>query len=68
MNNYWAVKNTCYVWMGSGAKIFGKIIIGDNTMIGANAVVNSSFEEGNVRSAGVPVKVVSNNPNVYKRS
>lgn len=56
------------VWIGPGAKLFGKIQIGDNTMIGANAVVNSSFKEGNVRIAGIPAKIVSNSPNVYKRS
>lgn len=56
------------VWIGPGAKIFGKIEIGDNTMIGAGAIVNKSFEEGNCRIAGNPARVISNEPNVYKRS
>ena len=56
------------IWIGPGAKIFGKIMIGDNTMIGANAVVSKSFEEGNCRIAGNPAKVISNEPNCYMRS
>lgn len=56
------------VWIGPGAKLFGNIVIGDNTMIGAGAVVNKSFPEGNCRIAGVPARVISNEPNVYKRS
>ena len=55
------------VYIGPGAKIFGKITIGDNTMIGANAVVCHSFEEGNCRIAGSPAKIISNKPNTYKR-
>lgn len=31
------------VYIGPGAKIYGPIILGDNVMIGANAVVNKSF-------------------------
>lgn len=56
------------VWIGPGAKIFGRIKIGDNTMIGANSVVNCSFIDGHVRIAGVPAKVVSNDPNFYIRN
>lgn len=37
-------------------------------MIGAGAVVNSSFEDGNVRLAGIPAKVVSDKPNAYMRT
>ena len=32
-----------YCFIGSGAKIIGKIIIGDNCVIGANAVVNDDI-------------------------
>lgn len=49
------------VYIGPGAKLFGPIKIGDNTVIGANAVVNKSFEEGNCIIAGVPAKVISAN-------
>ncbi len=55
------------VWIGPGAKLFGKIEIGDNVMIGAGAIVNKSFKDGNCRIAGNPARVVSNEPNVYKR-
>lgn len=56
------------VWIGPGAKIFGKIEIGNNTMIGAGSVVNRAFKDGNCRIAGVPAKIISNEPNVYERS
>lgn len=46
------------VYIGPGAKIFGDIKIGNNSLIGANAVVNKSFEEGNVVIGGVPAKVI----------
>lgn len=56
-----------HVWIGAGAKIFGKIVIGDNTMIGANAVVCKSFPQGNVRIAGNPAKVVSEEGNAFHK-
>lgn len=49
----------------AGAKLFGKIVIGDDVMIGANAVVNKSFPEGHCRIAGVPAKIISNEGNVW---
>ena len=51
------IGNNCYI--GSGVKIFGDIVLGDNMMIGANAVVNKSFPEGNMTIAGVPAKQIS---------
>ncbi len=48
------------VYIGPGAKLFGPIIIGNNVAIGANSVVNKSFEEGNCTIAGVPAKLISN--------
>lgn len=51
------IGDNCYI--GPGAKIFGKIIIGNNIAIGANAVVNKSFEQNNITIAGVPAKKVS---------
>ncbi len=56
------------VWIGPGAKIFGKIEIGDNVMIGANAVVNKSFSNGNCRLGGNPAVIISDLPNVYHRT
>ena len=50
----------------AGAKLFGKIIIGDDVMIGANAVVNISFSDGHCRIAGVPARLVSNEGNIWK--
>ena len=44
----------CFI--GPGAKLFGNIVIGNNVKIGANAVVNHSFPEGNCTLVGVPAK------------
>lgn len=52
-----SIGDNCYI--GPGAKLFGDIVIGDNTVIGANAVVNRSFPGGNVTIAGVPARVIS---------
>lgn len=54
-----------HVYIGIGAKVIGKIVIGDNTMIGANAVVCKSFPHGNVRIAGNPAKIVSEEGNAF---
>lgn len=48
------------VLIGSGAKLLGKITIGDNVRIGANAVVLKSFES-DVTIAGMPAKIVKKN-------
>lgn len=46
------------VYIGPGAKLFGKIKIGDNVAIGANAVVNKDVSD-HVTVAGVPAKVIN---------
>lgn len=46
------------VYIGPGAKIFGNITIADNIMIGANSVVNKSFDESGIIIAGVPAKKI----------
>jgi serine O-acetyltransferase len=51
------IGDNCYI--GPGAKIFGPIEIGPNSVIGANAVVNKSFPEGSQTIAGVPARVIS---------
>jgi serine O-acetyltransferase len=51
------IGDNCYI--GPGAKLFGDIEIGPNTVIGANAVVNKSFLEGNQTLGGVPARVIS---------
>ena len=40
---------------GADAKLFGRIVLGDNVKVGANAVVNKSFPKGNCTLAGVAV-------------
>ena len=49
------------VYIAPGAKIFGKIYIADNIAIGANAVVNKTFDEPGISIAGVPAKKINNN-------
>ena len=51
------IGDNCYI--GPGAKIFGPIEIGPNTVIGANAVVNKSFLEGNQTLGGIPANIIS---------
>lgn len=46
------------VYFGSGSKIIGKIYLGDNVLIGANAVVVKSAGD-NAVLGGVPAKVIS---------
>jgi len=46
------------VWIGPGCKIFGKIDIGDEVRLAANAVVNKSVP-ANTTVGGVPAKVIS---------
>lgn len=49
------------VIIGIGSTILGKIVIADNCVIGAGAVVNKSFEKEGVTIAGVPAKIISYN-------
>lgn len=44
----------CYI--GPGAKLIGGIVLGDNTIVGANAVVTKSFPNGNVVLVGCPAR------------
>lgn len=46
------------VYIGPGAKIFGKITIGNNAAIGANCVVTKDIPENGV-VVGIPGKVIS---------
>lgn len=45
------------VYISAGVRIIGKIHIGNNVIIGANAVVNKDVED-NVIVAGVPARVI----------
>ena len=47
------------VYIGPGAKIFGNIVIADDIAIGANSVVNRSFQEPGITIAGAPARKVS---------
>ncbi len=55
-----AIGDNCYI--GPGAKIFGEIVIGPNTAIGANSVVNQSVPDGFCTIAGAPARKVSDTP------
>ena len=48
------------VYIGPGAKIFGKIKVGNNVSIGANAVVNKDVPD-NCVLVGVPARIVKLN-------
>ncbi len=49
------------IYIAPGAKLFGDITIANNTIIGANAVVNSSFDKENIAIGGIPSKIISEN-------
>lgn len=48
------IGNNCYI--APGAKLYGDIVIQDNTLVGANAVVNKSCFEKNATLVGIPAK------------
>lgn len=50
------------VYIGPGAVIFGDIEIADGCYIGANAVVNKSILVPNSVIAGIPAKILKNDP------
>lgn len=47
------------VYIGPGAKLYGPIVIGDNAVIGANAVVTKSFPDAGLTLGGVPARVIA---------
>lgn len=47
------------VFLGAGAKVIGKIRIGDDCAVGANAVVTKDVPDGSV-VGGIPAKLLSN--------
>jgi serine O-acetyltransferase len=46
------------IFIGSGAKVIGKVVIGDNVTIGANAVVVDDVPDGSV-VVGIPAREVN---------
>lgn len=49
------------IFIGSGARIIGDIIIADDIAIGGNSFVNKTFKEKAITIAGVPAKKISDN-------
>jgi serine O-acetyltransferase len=49
------------VYIGAGAKIIGKVTVGDGARIGANAVVTEDVP-ANCTAVGVPARVISRTP------
>jgi serine O-acetyltransferase len=49
------------VVVGVGAVLLGDIKLANNIAVGANAVVNKSFEEENISIAGVPARKIGEN-------
>ncbi|WP_179334806.1 serine O-acetyltransferase [Winogradskyella costae] len=47
------------IYIAPGAKIYGNIKIANNTAIGANAVVNKSFDKEHTMIAGIPARVIN---------
>lgn len=51
------IGDNCFIC--TGAKILGAVHLGNNVVVGANAVVVKSFLDDNVTIAGVPAKIIS---------
>ena len=50
--------------MAINSSLIGGTILGDNTVVGAGAVVTKDFSEGNMTIAGVPAKKISDSKSV----
>lgn len=48
-----------YCIISPGAKLFDKIRLGNEVTIGANSVVNKSFQEDNITIVGIPAKIIN---------
>jgi len=48
------------VYIGPGVKIYGNIKIADEIAIGANSVVNKTFNKKGITIAGIPAKKINN--------
>lgn len=49
-------------WLATNSIILPEVVLGEHTIVAAGAVVNQSFEDGNVVLAGIPAKVVKRLP------
>lgn len=45
-------------WIGMNSVILPGVVLGDKTIVGAGAVVTSSFPKGHIVIAGVPARVI----------
>ena len=50
-----------HLYLAAGAKILRNVILADDIIVGANAVVSKSFLEPNVVVGGIPAKKISDN-------
>ena len=57
------IGDNCYI--GPGVIMYGDIRIANNVTIGANSVVNHSFEKERVVIAGSPAKIIKENVNPW---
>jgi acetyltransferase-like isoleucine patch superfamily enzyme len=46
-------------WLGFGCVILPGVVLGDRTIVGANAVVTRSFPDGHQTIAGIPARAVT---------
>lgn len=52
-----SIGNNCKI--GVGATLVGNIVLKDDIVVGAGAVVTKSFEESHITLGGVPAKIIS---------
>ena len=55
------------LYLSKGAIITSKLTLGNNISIGANSVVNKSFNEDNVMIAGAPAQIIKKTESWYNR-
>ena len=55
------------LYLATGAKITSKLVLRDNVSIGANSVVNKTFDQNNIMIAGTPAKYIKDTEAWYIR-
>ena len=55
------------LYLSTGAKMTSKIVLGNNVSVGANSVVNKSFEEDNIMIGGAPARKIKDTLAWYER-
>ena len=56
------------LYCATGVKMTSSIILGNNISVGANSLVNKSFESGNALIGGVPAKFIKEKGEWYSGS